>query len=290
MTRIFSLMAALLCAGSLHAEEFVLSKAVTFDSGDDRFGGWSGLHVFEGGASFLAISDQGSFMKGGISRSENGDISAVEITDIENIRQINGKPSSGNNVDAEGLAVRKDGQIYVSFEGFHRVRRHSDIASAAKNIPGHADFRGMQNNSAMEALAIDKSGALYTLPERSGKLTRPFPVYRYAGGKWRKSGSIPRRGNFLIVGADFGPDGRFYLLERDFSGISFQSRIRSFKRHSKGFSDEKTLLVTPKGRHGNLEGISVWKDVDSQLRATLIADDGFKFFLSTQLVEYVLQP
>src|SRR5690606_38058901 len=116
-----------------------------------------------------------------------------------------------------------------SLEGEARVLAYNRLGGPARNLPSHKDFAKMQGNSSLEALAIDKRGWLYTLPERSGREDRPFPVYVFNGKSWSKPYALPREGRFLPVGADFGPDGRFYLLERDFRGIAgFASRVRAF--------------------------------------------------------------
>lgn len=148
----------------------------------------------------------------------------------------------------------------------------------------------MQQNSSLEALAIGPDGALYVLPERSGRLTRPFPVYRYAGGAWTQPFEIPRRGEFLMTGADFGPDGRLYLLERHLASIfGFQTRVRSFRVAENRVSDERVELVTSTGTHDNLEGIAVWRDAAGRIRLTMVSDDNFRAFQVTEFVEYRLK-
>lgn len=140
-------------------------------------------------------------------------------------------------------------------------------------------------------MAIDRRGWLYAIPERSGVLTRPFPVYRYNGKKWDKKLNIPRKAPFLVVGADFGPDQKLYVFERNFKfPIGFATRIRRFTLTASGFQNEETLLETRLGLHDNLEGISVWKDKRNRIRITLVSDNNFKFFQRTELVEYVVQP
>lgn len=92
-----------------------------------------------------------------------------------------------------------------------------------------------------------------------------------------------------MVGADFGPDGRLYVLERDFTWMGgFSNRVRSFRLGPDGFDDEATLLQTPFGSADNFEGITVWRDDDGGVRATLIADDNFFALQSTVISEYLL--
>ncbi|MFV0299754.1 MAG: esterase-like activity of phytase family protein, partial [Paracoccus sp. (in: a-proteobacteria)] len=137
-----------------------------------------------------------------------------------------------------------------------------------------------------EALAIAPDGTLLTLPERSGKLTRPFPVWRWRDGTWDQPFSVPRNGDWLAVGADIGPDGRFYLLERDFKGLlGFRSRVRRFDLSETELTNERTLLESFPLQYDNLEGISVWDD-GSEIRMTLISDDNCGFLQRTELVEF----
>ena len=178
----------------------------------------------------------------------------------------------------------------MSFEAFHRVWTYTSTKGEAAWLPRHPDFRTLQNNSALEALAIDAAGVLYAIPERSGKLDRPFPVYRYQNGQWDRKLSLPRHGQHLVVGADFGPDGKLYLLERHYAKLQgFSTRIRRFTLTAQGFDQGETLLETPVGRHDNLEGISVWQDTQGNTRVTLISDDNFRWFQRTEIVEYVVK-
>ena len=114
-------------------------------------------------------------------------------------------------------------------------------------------------------------------------------MFRWTGTDWEQPFSIPRRDAFVPVGADFGPDGFFYLLERDFTGIfGFRSRVRRFRFAAGAVTDEETLLTTSAGTHGNLEGLSVWRDAAGAIRLTLVADDNFFALLVTEFVEYRL--
>lgn len=254
----------------------------------EGFGGFSGLEVNEDGNGFVAVGDRGWISTGEILR-ESGKISEVRGGRPVPLRAPDGGPLARNETDAEGLAIGEGGRIYVSFEAVHRVWSYGEPDSAAERLPGHADFAGMQNNSSLEALAIGPDGALYTLPERSGALNRPFQAYRYRDGEWTEPFAIPRRGGFLPVGADFGPDGRLYLLERRLEGLTgFSTRIRSFALDGDRIGDERRVLETLAGTHGNLEGIALWRDGDGAVRITLISDDNFLGFLATEFVEYRL--
>jgi hypothetical protein len=288
--RLAGLLALALAAGPVGAAGPILTfdAQVTWSDGDPRCGGFSGIEVLENGTGLMAISDRGAWASAEMIRN-GGRLSAVRTTGVGPLRAISGAALGDRDVDAEGLAVDADGNFYVSFEVFHSIRRYRDLGGHAEEIPPHPEFRGLQRNSALEALAIDADGALYAIPERSGAWERPFPVYRLANGRWDRDLELRRDGTFLVAGADFGPDGRLYLLERDFRWLGgFSSRIRSFRLGPAGFDDEVTLLETGFGATDNLEGISVWRDPAGRTRVTLISDDNFFALQRTVVAEYLL--
>jgi hypothetical protein len=276
-------------ASQTHPAGFL--SAFVWQMEDDNFGGLSGIELSEDGQSFLAITDRGGWTRGTIARDADGLISAIDAQPVRLLRgRFEAALDTGRN-DSEGLAVTADGTIYISFENVARVLRYDSIDGPAANLFTPRQFSSFQTNSALEALAVAPDGTLYTLPERSGKLDRPFPVWRFRNGKWDQPFGLRRDGGFLAVGADIGPDGRFYLLEREFHGLTgFASRVRSFQLSETGLSDERMVFTSAVGQHDNLEGLSVWRDTKGTIRLTMIADDNFYFFQTTEIVEYGIPP
>ncbi len=249
-----------------------------------RFGGFSALEVTQDGTSFVTVSDRARMVDGRFSRDSDGLIDGVIQTAARPLRNGADGIMTGPGADSEGLAIDAEGRRWVSFEGRARVRLDSGAPDAPRNLPGAPDFAELQLNSALEALAVGPDGALYTIPERSGRIDRPFPVYRFrAGMGWDVPFSLPRRGAFLVTGADVGPDGLLYVLERDLAGIGFRSRVRRFALDG---SNETVLLETGVGVHDNLEGLAVWRDAGGAIRLTMLSDDNFRFFQQTEFVEY----
>jgi hypothetical protein len=282
------IVAFLVTANYALSAEATLLSSYTWTMPDENFGGFSSLEMDDQGQGFISTSDHGYFLSGKIKR-QNGKIVSVSDQKLVPINNPKGALVDKLNGDAEGIAIGPNGKIFVSFERNHRVWSYAETHSAAYELPKHTDFKALQFNSSIEALAIDKNGWLYAVPERSGKMNRPFPIYRFNGTRWDKRLSIPRRGTFLVTGGDIGPDGKFYLLERNyFLPIGFASRVRSFGITKPGLIDEQVVLLTNYGVHDNLEGISVWQDDKKHIRITLISDDNFNFFQQTELVEYVV--
>lgn len=252
---------------------------------DSWFGGFSGIEVADNGVDFLTVSDRITLVEGRLLRDADGLVVGVEVTDHAPLLNGEGQVLRGARADSEGLAIGPDGNIYIAFEIMPRVRVQPGLHGTPERLPSHPDFDGMISNASLEALAIAPDGTLYTMPERSGRAGTPFPVYRYKDGTWDIPFSIPRRDAFLLSGADIGPDGMLYVLERDFTGIGFRTRVRRFDLSG---GSEKVILQTRTGTHDNLEGISVWQD-DQGLRITMIADDNFRFLQQTEIVEYRLR-
>ncbi|KQB95346.1 cobalamin/Fe3+-siderophores ABC transporter ATPase [Loktanella sp. 1ANDIMAR09] len=250
---------------------------------DRLFGGFSAIEVTTDGMGFVALTDRGSIARGTFTR--DGDtITSIALGALRRLLGPTRAPLADDLSDSEGLAIGPDGTFYISFEGADGVRSFAGLDRPGSELVAARDFQAFQPNAGLEALAIGPDGALYTLPERSGLATRPFPVFRLKDGVWDQPFEITRAGHFLPVGADVGPDGRLYMLERDFTGIGFRSRIRRFDLDGR---NEKTILETGLRTHDNLEGISVWQDAQG-LRITLISDDNFRMFQRTEIVEYRL--
>ena len=257
---------------------------------DPAFGGFSAIELDDAGARFIALTDKGQVVEGQLIRDAAARLVALEAGSLVPLRDIEGAILRKRASDSEGLAMAPQGGFYLSFEGQHRIRYYTAPDQPAQRVAGHPDFAQMQMNSSLEALAIDARGHLFTLPERSGALDRPFPVYRFNGQGWDIPFSLSRSGGFLPVGADFGPDGWLYLLERALTGPGFRSRVRRFDITGDRMNAEEILFQTRTRQHDNLEGISVWADGQGRIRLTMIADDNFKFFQRTELVEYAVAP
>ncbi len=256
---------------------------------DPLFGGLSAIEVAADGLSLTVLSDSGGFSQGTIIRDAKGLISNVALRPFAALKGRGDEPLAAGRDDSEGLAIGADGAAYVSLEGAARVLRYGALDGIAENLPTPAEFKKLVRNSALEALAMDDAGTLYTIPERSGAVSKPFPIFRFRNGAWDAKLTLPREDAFLPVGADFGPDGRLYVLMRQFNGLAgFASRLVRFSVGEAAIGPVQVLFESAVGYHDNLEGVSIWRDGAGDLRATMIADNNFLPFLSSGIVEYRL--
>lgn len=264
---------------------FLGSVAITARSAD--FGGVSAVEITEDGLGLLALGDKGTLFAAELQRDDKGDLTAARITGITPLRNRAGKPLAPKMSDAEGVDLAADGSLLVSFEGKpSRIWLYRN--GNPQDVPGAKSFAHLGRNAGIEAVARDASGVVYAIPEDTRQPGADFPVFRLRDGRWDRKLTIPRQGLFLPVAADFGPDGRLYLLERKFvSPLGFASRLRRFDLGD-DLTGAVTLFETALGVHDNLEGLSVWRDASGQLRATLVSDDNFLWFLTSSLIEYRL--
>lgn len=286
-----AVLSFLLIAAGAPAPAASLDYVGTFvwSGDDDSFGGFSGIEIGPDGHSFHALTDRAHLYWGSIDRDSQGVIRAMNIAGRAHLKDSKGIPlPPGYTGDSEGLAIGDDGAIWVSFEGLDRVARYDDPDARAIALKPPPKVPGMRVNSGLEALAI-REGTIYAVPERSENVEQPFPILTFRDNRWGRAGDIRRDPRWLAVGADFGPDGWFYLLERDFRGIlGFASRVRRMQLTDKGPVNEEILLTTRPLQYDNLEGLSVWHDGQG-IRITMISDDNFLALQRTELVEYRLR-
>ncbi|MCG6560171.1 esterase-like activity of phytase family protein [Ruegeria sp. 1NDH52C] len=251
------------------------------------FGGFSAIEMASDGIGMTVLSDRATILTARVQR-DGDQITGVEIDTVHKVRSSKNKVLKGRVGDSEGLAIGPDGVIYISFEGVARVARYTRPDGPAKVLPRPDAFRHMARNGAFEALAMDARGRLYTLPESSRAADGSIPVYRWDGRAWRTAFHLEQLGEYLPVAADFGPDGRFYVLERDTGAIGFRSRLRRWNVTANGVTGEEILFQSRLTAHDNLEGVSVWRDGQGRLRATMVSDNNFLVLQRTELVEYLL--
>lgn len=254
-----------------------------------RFGGLSAIEMSEDGATALVLSDRGMLFDLFLTRDAGG------ITDVTaccgaRITWDEGVHLSTAQRDSEGLAILPSGEVVISFEGqgFARLAVHGRDGVQTRAFPEVPGVAALPGNGAFEGVAADTQGRLYTLPEAMPG-QGPIPLLRLDRGRWSLFAQLPRSSGWSPVALDFDDRGRFYLLERRVVlPLGFSSRLTRFDVAANGLSGGEVLLHSPTGRHGNLEGLSVWRDGQGRLVATMVSDDNFLAVLNTTLVEYTL--
>ncbi|WP_415922587.1 esterase-like activity of phytase family protein [Tateyamaria sp. SN6-1] len=241
-------------------------RSVTLTSDDPAFGGLSAIETRDG-STFVVLSDRGQAYEIAIDRTTSKP-------------RITPRTQPAPQRDSEGLAYAGS-NLFFSYEGPAEIRTET-----GERLPTYPAFRQLQSNGSFEALAAAPDGTVYVIPERFGERAPAFPVYRYRDGAWSIARGLPKDGSFLPAGADIGPDGLLYVLERTLTPLGFRSRVRRFAPDTDGTVE--TLLTTPPGRHDNLEGLAIWQSATGQTCLTMVSDNNFLRVQRTEIVEYSL--
>lgn len=287
-----ALIAGLILALAVHAASPAVAAEVqhigsfTWKAEGPDFGGFSGLEIAPNGEDFHAVSDRGTLHWGRLLRDADGTITGVADHEHTRLQDGEGKPlPPDERGDAEGLAMDAQNRLWVSFEGNHRIARYDSPDHPAHEVESYPDFAKFDPNAGFEGLAIAPDGAIIAVLEQGGD-GQHTPIWRWTEAEgWDQPWTIPSSGKWLPVGADFGPDGRLYILDRQLVPLGFASRVRRFDWSESGPVNEQEILHTVPRQHDNLEGIAIWHD-GQHLRITMISDDNFIPLQRTELVEY----
>lgn len=272
------------------AAQMVFRQEVRLSAPDvARFGGISAIEMSDGGAAALVLSDRGTLFTLALTRGASG-VTAMSVCCAAAITWTEGVHLPTGQRDSEGLALRPDGTIAISFEGGPngRVAFHGQDGvqvGATTPITGAED---LPRNGGFEGLAIDATGRLYTIPEDMPG-DGSIPLLRLDHGQWSVFAEVPRARGWSPVALDFDAQGRLYLLQRRaVLPLGFAARLTRFVFQPDGSITSERILQTSVGQHGNLEGLSVWRDGAGTLIATMVSDDDFMPFRATTLVEYAV--
>lgn len=278
---VFALVVAQPIAAASPALE--LSAHVVVTERPAEFRGLSAVTVSSGGTRAQVLSDRGRLFDVALWRDDEGRLTRVVVLQAKYLYMY----EPHRRIDSEGHARAPNGGAFVSSEKPPGILHYLPRRSWPDRTWPVPDLNTKRANRGIEALAIDPQGRLVAIPETRPEGEPGFPVFRLDGDRWVRIAVLEGRDAFSVVGADFGPDGRLYVLERAVSALGFRSRIRRLSLTEDGAATE-TLLQTRLGAFDNLEGISVWRDGDGALRLLLVSDDNFLSVQRTEFVEFLV--
>ena len=269
-----------------------------------HFGGYSGIALDASGATLLAVSDAGTWMRATLDY-DGRKLKALQNVMLGPILGHNGTPLSAEaERDAEGLALAsgdtRHGKAFVAFEREQRIMRYpftgKTFGPPDRAIPLPREAKGMSANRGIEAVALVRAGRLKgTIVAFSERLTDRAGNLKgwLIGG--RKSGAITlrRMGGFDITDAAGLPDGGIVLLERRFrysEGVKMRiRRIAPAEFKPGALIEGETLLEAHDNLNiDNMEAIAATRSASGEIILTLMSDDNFSPLQRSLIMQFAL--
>ncbi|MEM0943434.1 MAG: esterase-like activity of phytase family protein [Pseudomonadota bacterium] len=253
-------------------------------SGDnDWFGGLSGLMIE--GDRLIAVTDRAHLLRARLTIA--GDVLSLSDATLWHLRQLNGKMHDFRTGDAEAL-TRAPQSVFISFERYHRISPMVPSGRLQGQIRPQA-FEGLPYNKGIEALAFVRGEGVLAIAEEVTEAGAPYWLFR--GPDQVETGHLPLASRHQVTGGEVGPDGKLYLLRRDFNviqGISIRvERFALAAGHPVPGSREEIAAFESAGRIDNMEGLAL-TEAGGETHLWIISDDNFSALQRTILVRLTL--
>jgi hypothetical protein len=269
-------------------------------SNNPAFGGISGLHLESDGAHFLAITDQGSWLRGRIVYRD-GRPAGITDAEMAPILGSNGRPLAARGwYDTESLAER-DGIFYVGIERVEQIvrldYRRDGFKARAEPIKVPPDFKTFKYNKSLECLAAPPQGSplagvLIVVTERSLDARGNLRSYLLDGDRVTRF-SVRFTDDFEVTDCAVLPPDDFLLLERRYSlarGVAMRIRrlpLESLKADA--LVDGQTMIEADLAYEiDNMEGMALHRNAKGETIVTLISDDNFSFIQRNLLLQFAI--
>ncbi len=271
-------------SATLHADVKGPPQIVTWQVADPAFGGLSALIMAPDGMDLVAGGDHGALVEAQLTRASTGEITAIKATGVQQAQLRSGNAPTDFKMDLEAMTRDPEGGWFLAYESFVRIERLAHVRARPVATHSWEKFVPIFGNLAFEALATLPGARVIAISEAKEPNGKAGSII-WNRAKWRAGPQIPVSPGYRITGADVGPDGCLYLVERRYS---LAGGFRFGVRRLSGGPDtwEDTLLYqSAPARLGNAEAISAWQDAAGQIVLTLITDDGFLPLTATRVIE-----
>ncbi len=264
------------------------------------FGGISGFNLDPGGSRFVAVTDNGAWLRGRIVYRD-GTPAGIADAEMAPILGPDGKPLAARRwFDVESL-TELDGMTYIGIERVQRIlrfdfRKHG-FAARGEPIPVPPDFKTLASNGGLECLAGGAkgsalAGSLIAVAEESLDTEGRHRGFLLKGGKTTRF-AVFRSDAFAITDCALLPFGDLLLLERHFSpGRGVAMRIRRVPLpaiKAEAVLDGKVLIVADLAYQiDNMESIAIHRNAHGETILTLVSDDNFSFIQRNLLLQFAL--
>jgi len=262
----------------------------------EQFGGWSGLHVSDDGATLTAIGDEGRWLTARLEYGPDGSLAGMSGAELGVLRSLDGQPLAEKRAqDAESLERLADGVWLVGFEHWHRLwtyrlgPRPLDGRPTTFTTPPGLETAPV--NGGLEALAALPDGRLVALTE---EMSDNGLLVGWVGrdGRWEAL-RYRADGAPMPSGATALPTGDLLVLERAYApliGNTIRVRLVPAGQIAPAAVLEGRLLAEIKRplTVDNFEGIATRRNEKGETLVYLLSDDNYNPLQRTLLLMFAL--
>ena len=263
---------------------------LNIDRNEKDYGGFSGLVISNEGTEALVVTDKSFFFVLELRRDENDILTGYSVIRKGRILSSKGEHLNGRNTDSESIVIDENNNYYISFESNHRIMMHAEVGGKGVFVPKHPMFRKLSVNKGIEALAIDADNRLIAIPEKPPSGISDIPIFRLQNDKWEIIKYVKINDNFLVTDAEILPEGLLLILERKFSWTQgFKTRFRLISLDKFDNTEPITVFTSTANQFDNLEGVTLWRDKNGEMRILTVSDDNFHPLQQSEIREFFLK-
>jgi hypothetical protein len=268
---------------------------------DKAFGGWSAIRVYPDGKRFLAISDQGHWMSGGMV-FDQGRIVAIANAELAPLLGEDGSSLASRwEHDSESLAF--DGGIaHIGIEVENRIYRYrfSDGGLDAKGqaIPLPPELADLHDLYGLESLGLmpvqsGTPGALIAIAEDAPEGNGRIPGWIIPENGAVSRFHVQKSDRFRVTDIAFLPEGDMVLMERIQSiWAPLQIRLRRVAlaevKDGAVLEGREIFRADATAQIDNFEGLSINLNAAGETIVTMISDNNFSALQRTLLMQWKL--
>lgn len=270
---------------------------IALRSTDARFGGFSGIHISTDGATLLAISDRGAWLRLGLRYDKAGRLAGAARAEMGALIGEDGAPLKGTEADAEALAVLPDGSMLVAFERRHRILHYPEASPPFSKppvlFPAPEGLEEAPPNGGLEALTHVGRGFLVAIAERMTSGGGALAAWVGRAGVWEPFGYV-RKPGFRVTAAGLLPAGDLVVIEHRYSAASGSVvRIVRVPRNAiaprRRVEGRELALIEPPLTTENFEGVAVRRGEGREALIYVISDDNFNPLQRTLLMMFAVR-
>jgi hypothetical protein len=266
----------------------------------EAFGGISAIHMEPDGAHFIAVTDNGSWLRGRIIYRA-GKPAGIADAEMAPILGADGKPLAAHGwYDAESLTER-DGMFYVGIERVEQIvrfdYRRDGLKARGEPIKVPPDFKTFTTNKSLECLVAAPKGStlagnLIAVTERSLDAAGNLRSFLLEGDHVARF-SVKRSDDFDVSDCTILPPSDLLLLERRYSparGVAIRiRRVPLAIVMPDALVDGRPLIEADLAYQiDNMEGVAVHHNARGETVLTLVSDDNFSIIQRNLLLQFTL--